>query len=229
MADERSKVRRGFVRTSHVVGNILLGFAIGLASYYGITDVLASRAQSGLQESLGDLGSIAIANPPLALPESDEWSGWDDQDRAYWTELEEGGVFGRLVIESIGVDSVVVKGTEREDLQKGPGWIVQTDLPGPTGNVGISGHRTTYGAPFRDIDQLIPGDRLVLYSPFRRYVYEVTGQLVVTPDEVWVVDSTEDPQLTLTACHPPYSAEFRIIVQSRLVEAERLEGEVPDV
>ena len=65
-----------------------------------------------------------------------------------------GGVFGRLVIERMELDTLVVKGHTRAVLKKGPGWIDYTDLPGPTGNAGISGHRTTYGAPFRRLDEL---------------------------------------------------------------------------
>jgi len=91
------------------------------------------------------------------------------------------------------------------------------------GTCGISGHRTTYGAPFFRIDELTPGDIIDLYSPFRRYRYHVIESLVVTPDQIEVVAPTEEPLLTLTACHPPYSARYRLAVRARLVEVRRIE------
>lgn len=207
-----------------MAGNILLGVSLGLLSYYGITALVASSRQTDLVAALEPLGPIALAAPPVQ-PVEDPWAGWEEQDRAYWESLEMGGVFGRLVIPAIELDVVVVKGTERQQLMKGPGWIVQTDMPGPTGNCGISGHRTTYGAPFREVDVLEPGEEVTLFSPFRKYEYEVAETLVVRPHETWVVDSTEEPMLTLTACHPPYSAAYRIVVRAGLKDVEVLEPE----
>ena len=122
---------------------------------------------------------------------------------------------------------MVVLGSGTEELKKGPGWIKYTDLPGETGNVGISGHRTTYGAPFRRLDELAPGDIIHFYSPYRRYTYEVAEVVTVTPDQVEVMRTTGEPRLTLSACHPPYSARYRLIVKSNLVEMQRLE-ETPE-
>lgn len=213
--------RTKWATAAHVAGNLLLGVSLGLLSYYGITALVASRGQVDLGRSLDRLGSIAQAVPPVESVD-DPWAGWDREDRAYWDALELGGVFGRLVIPAMDLDVVVVKGTERAHLMKGPGWIVETDLPGPTGNAGIAGHRTTYGAPFREIDVLAPGDEVVFFSPFRRYAYEVVETLIVRPNETHVVNSTREPMLTMTACHPPYSAAYRIVVRSRLADVERL-------
>lgn len=147
---------------------------------------------------------------------------WESEDAAHWRSLKPGQAFGRLVARDMRLDAVVVKGVSYGDLRRGPGWIDYTDLPGPTGNVGISGHRTTYGAPFRKLDQLKPGDIIRFYSPYRRYTYRVRRSFSVTPDRVEVVATTETPTLTLTACHPPYSARLRLIVQSELIEVKRL-------
>jgi LPXTG-site transpeptidase (sortase) family protein len=218
---------RGLV--AHFLGNILLGLSIGLISYYGITDLVADRAQDALAAELVPLGAIAEAVPDV-VEDPDEptgWEGWRQQDLAYWRDLPFGGIVGRLVMPAIDSDLVVVKGVEREQLQEGPGWITQTSPPGREGNAGISGHRTTYGAPFRRIDELQPGDTVQFYSPFRRYTYEVTEQLIVEPDRVEVLARGEEPMMTLTACEPPYSARFRIVVHMRLTEVLSLEGEVP--
>ena len=97
-------------------------------------------------------------------------------------------------------------------------------MPGPTGNCGISGHRTTYGAPFGRLAEIEAGDELVLYSPTRRYTYEAVEQRVVRPWELDVIATTEEPMLTLTACHPPYSAAYRLIVHALLVDVRKLES-----
>jgi len=95
------------------------------------------------------------------------------------------------VIPAIELDAMVVNGVRTADLRRGPGWIDWTDLPGPTGTCGISGHRTTYGAPFARIGELEPGDTIDVYSPYRRYRYTVTETLVVLPHQTEVVAPTD--------------------------------------
>lgn len=225
-AANASHARRGAMRlTAHALGNVLMGMAVGLLSYYLITDVVTRREQAELQESFAQLRATAVLQPDRLVeePELTGWETWMEEDVAYWRELSDGDVFGRLVIEAMDLDVVVVRGTTRETLKLGPGWIPYTDVPAQSGNVGIAGHRTTYGAPFRRLDELGIGDTVTFYSPFRSYTYAVVEILTVTPDQVEVVRSTEDPRLTLTACHPPYSAQYRLIVQSKLIDMQRLE------
>lgn len=212
----------------HALGNVLIGIALGLASYYFVTDFVAAREQRALRAEISDRLTGWERPDRLAEPGKTGWETWQEEDVAYWKGLADGDVFGRIVIEKIGLDAVVVYGSGTAELKKGPGWIQYTDLPGQTGNVGIAGHRTTYGAPFRHLDELASGDLIHLYSPYRRYTYEVAEKSTVTPDQVEVMDSTEDPRLTLSACHPPFSAQYRLIVQSRLVEMVRLEDSSED-
>ena len=211
----------------HAIGNIFIGVALGLVSYYFVTDFVTGRAQDALRDQIADLGTMGAPSPDRLLDEPDPgltgWETWRDEDVAYWAGLEKGDIFGRIVIEGMDLDAVVVLGTGRDELKKGPGWITYTDLPGETGNVGIAGHRTTYGAPFRGLDDLEPGDIIHFLSPYRRYTYEVTEKFTVTPDQVEVMRTTEVPSLTLSACHPPYSAAYRLIVRAELSEMQRLE------
>lgn len=204
----------------------MLGVALGLLAYYALTTLLAWAAQEKLRSENDDVAAF-VADEPEALETASgpdlDFTGWLEEDQTFWTALPEGEAFGRIVIADIAVDTIVMKGIRPVDLRRGPGWIDWSDLPGPTGTCGISGHRTTYGAPFRRIDELVAGDTIDLYSPYRRYRYEVTRTLVVTPDQVEVVESTEAPTLTLTACHPPYSARYRIAVQADLVEVRRID------
>jgi sortase A len=127
-----------------------------------------------------------------------------------------GDPVARLEIPRIGVDEIVVSGVGVEELKNGPGHYPQTPLPGQPGNAAIAGHRTTYGAPFFNIDQLTPGDEIIATTFAGRFVYRVTGTVVVAPTDVAVLAGTTDPRLTLTSCHPLYSASSRIVVTAQL-------------
>jgi LPXTG-site transpeptidase (sortase) family protein len=202
------------------LGNVFLGMALGLVSYYAITSLQTSVEQATLR---AETPAVFFEERVVEAEDGFDFEGWEAEDAAYWSELSRGRTFGRIVAPDMGLDALVVKGVRRGDLIKGPGWIDYTDLPGPNGNCGISGHRTTYGAPFRRLDRLEVGDTVEFYSPYRRYTYRVRETFAVTPDRVDVVATTETPTLTLTACHPPYSARLRLIVQADLVEVRRLE------
>ena len=136
----------------------------------------------------------------------------------------EGDVIARIGIPKIGVDQYVVEGVNVDDLRKGPGHYPTTQLPGHEGNSAIAGHRTTYGAPFGELDQLQPGDQIVLVTVQGKFKYEVTDQRVVDPSEISVLDPSADPArpghdlatLTLTTCNPKYSASQRLIVRAQL-------------
>lgn len=206
---------------AHALGNVFLGVALGLVGYYGVTAVESGLSQRSLSSQIA---SAATLETPAPHADPMDWTGYAEEDLAYWTALPRGGAFGRLVAPAMGLDAIVVKGHERPDLKKGPGWIGYTDVPGPSGNCGIAGHRTTYGAWFGSLHKLSVGDTIDLYSPYRRYRYEVTATGRVTPDKVEVMASTPDPQLTLSACDPPYSARYRLIVHAKLVEVRRVKS-----
>jgi sortase A len=140
--------------------------------------------------------------------------------RALERHLKEGDAMGRIQIPRIGLSSVFVQGTNSGDLSKGPGHYPATPLPGETGTVAIAGHRTTYGAPFRHVDSVRPGDRIDLRMPYGRFSYRVEKTKIVPPTELSVTDRVDHDRLVLSACHPLYSAAKRIIVFARLDTAE---------
>lgn len=116
---------------------------------------------------------------------------------------------------------VVVEGVTPADLTKGPGHYPGSALPGDPGNMAVAGHRTTYGAPFADIDQLQPGDELrVQDQAGRTWTYRVVEQRIVAPSDTSVIGSdprgTGRPTLTLTTCHPRYSNRQRLVVFAEL-------------
>lgn len=206
-------------RVLRFLGDSLLGMSIGLLAYYGLAALAGEQAQRELEQR----APWASVERVVPGPEID-FEGWAEEDLAYWESLSGGGAFARIVCRRMKLDAMVVKGSAYADLRSGPGWIEWTDLPGPTGNAGVAGHRTTFGAWFARIDRLERGDVIDVYSPFRRYRYRVTGTKIVTPDKVSVMDHTEEPRLTLSACHPPHSARYRFIAGAELVSVRRLEG-----
>lgn len=127
-----------------------------------------------------------------------------------------GDPIGRIAIPRIGADFVVVQGTDTASLRKGPGHYPETAFPGLGETVAIAGHRTTYLAPFRHVDQLRRGDAIVLTMPYARFDYAVQRTQVVTPDAKWIERDAGYERLVLSACHPLYSASHRIIVFARL-------------
>ena len=134
--------------------------------------------------------------------------------------VPEGDPIAKMEIPRIGVEEYVVQGVTLDDLKTGPGHYPDTPLPGQLGNASIAGHRTTYGAPFFDVDQLQPGDEIIVTMVTGdRFVYAVTGSQVVTAADSWVI-GTRDPnvaELTLTTCHPKYTARDRLVIHSVLV------------
>lgn len=130
---------------------------------------------------------------------------------------QDGDPIGRIEIPRIGADFVVVQGTDTASLRKGPGHYPSTTFPGLPGTVAIAGHRTTYLAPFRKVDELKRGDRIVLAMPYARFTYAVQGTKIVKPSALWVTRDVGYDRLVLSACHPLYSAAERIIVFARLV------------
>ncbi len=120
-------------------------------------------------------------------------------------------------IPKIGVDHVVVEGIGVETLKKGPGHYPGTAFPGHFGNVVISGHRTTYGAPFYKLDELVVGDEIRLVDREGTYKYVVSESKIVAPTDLTVVTKSTESKLTLTTCHPRFSAKQRLIIVATLI------------
>jgi sortase A len=128
-----------------------------------------------------------------------------------------GSPVGSIHIPHIHADFVVVKGTGVSELEKGPGVYPETRFPGVPGTTAIAGHRTTYLAPFRHIDALRRGDRIVLDMPYAHFTYTVSGWRIVAPTDVAAaVSRVSYSRLVLSACTPLFSAAQRILVYARL-------------
>jgi sortase A len=130
----------------------------------------------------------------------------------------EGQAIGRIVIPRLHVDFVMVAGTSTSDLEGGPGLYQQTRFPGVPGTTAIAGHRTTFLAPFRHIDELTAGDQIILQMPYANLVYTTVGTHVVAPADVGVVSENGTSRLVLSACTPLFSAADRIVAVAQLTQ-----------
>jgi len=120
---------------------------------------------------------------------------------------------GEIRIPKIGLVHPIYEGITLTVIDHGPGHWPGSAMPGQLGNVVFAGHRVTHTHPFRNLDQLVPGDLIQFVMPDGTYTYKMTSQQIVNPSDTWIVNPTPDATLTLFACHPPGSAAHRIVVK----------------
>jgi sortase A len=216
----------GFVgRTLIVAGLFILGFA---AYQLWGTGLEEGRNQDELTSSLArtarDRAGVAVNSATVDLDAlARALSKVDPATAPASPPPAEGEPVGVIEIPRIDLQRVVVQGVAKADLKKGPGHYPGTPLPGQKGNSGIAGHRTTYGAPFNRIDEIRPGDKIIITTEQGRFTYTAItapgsdqAWYVVSPEDVSVLEDKGDNRITLTACHPKYSAKQRIIVNAVL-------------
>lgn len=183
-------------RSLSALSGVLLLVAVAMLGYPLYTNLYQGRVQSQLDREL--------TSPEL--------------EQAYRARrVSTGDALTRIKIPAISVDVVVVEGTTASALRAGAGHYPQTPLPCEAGNVGIAGHRTTYGRPFYNLDRLRVGDTIILETPIGECTYVVhRAPFVTEPSDVGVIAPTTQGMLTLTTCHPKGSARQRLIVRAML-------------
>ena len=129
-------------------------------------------------------------------------------------------VVGRLTILSANINHYVVFGATNNKLEYGPGYILGTSLPGSGGNFAIAGHRTTYGAPFGNLDRVQVGETIIFQTNTNQYKYKIIEVKIVSPEDNYVLENYGDDRITLTTCHPKFSAKQRLIVIGQLEKVE---------
>lgn len=149
--------------------------------------------------------------------------------RAFRKEVGVGQPIGRIKVPHLGLDMLVVAGTDHDSLKKGPGWDERTFLPGEGELTYIAGHRTTYGAPFAHIDRLDKGDLVELDLPYATVRYRVTQSVIVPANDLARLKSHGREVLALQACHPRFSASQRYIVYAKPVRVSGPAGHLATV
>jgi sortase A len=140
--------------------------------------------------------------------------------KLYRTSSTRGEVIGRLRVPRMGVNMLLVNGTDHDTLKKGPGRDNRTFMPGENRLVYIAGHRTTYLAPFSHIDRLRNGDRITIEVPYGTFIYAVTHHRIVNSTDLSVLRSPRHELVELQACHPRFFASHRYIAYARLLRVE---------
>ena len=221
MRTRRVQIAR-FVAAVLITSGVLLlvDVAVTLAWQEPISALIAGHEQSQLRHQLTRLERLSAADERALATIRDQPARFAALAGRAQERARSGRALGRISMPSLGSSYVVVQGTDGSSLRRGPGHYPGTPLPGQPGTVAIAGHRTTYLAPFRDIDELHPGDQVVLEMPYGRFVYSVEQTRIVKADAVWVTKPVGYPRLVLTACHPLYSASKRIVVFAKLTEEE---------
>ncbi len=217
-------------RRIQIVGWTLIWSGVFIFGYVGWqlfgTDLITARVQAAAEEDLEQTFQESRRSLPTVLEVTREPEGGEEpvvvqlQPEDYPAE---GTGFGTIRIPKIGLDVVVFEGVTRETLRQGPGHMPGTALPGQAGNAVMSGHRTTYGRPFFDLDLLEPGDVIEVETAIGVHTYEVRESFVVQPTDVWVTDNRDGAWLTLTTCSPKYSARERLIIVAELVDGPNAE------
>jgi sortase A len=188
-----------FVASVMMVSGALLIADAGITLLWQepVSALVAEREQAALKDALFDPPERVLRREPL-----------------------KGDAIARMEIPAIGVSDYIVEGTDTGDLRKGPGHYPETPLPGEPGTSAIAGHRTTYGAPFRDIDDLKPRQVIRVDMPDGTFVYRVEEVRIVDDSDLSVLEPVGHRRLMLSACHPLYSAAERVIVLARQVRRE---------
>ena len=140
--------------------------------------------------------------------------------RRYRLESHRGQAIGRIVVPRLGLNMILVNGTDHDSLKKGPGRDLRTYMPGEGQLIYIAGHRTTYLAPFAHIDKLRPGDWVTLEVPYGTFKYRIVRHVIVASDDLAVLRSHGREVVALQACHPRFFASHRYIAYGRLVQVE---------
>ena len=181
------------------------------------TGLQEARAQDDLRSAF-----FATTTTTTEAPSSGPGSGESTSSTSTTAAppVPQGEALAIIRIPRIGVDKAVVSGVSVSALKKGPGNYPNTPMPGQLGNAAIAGHRTTYGAPFYDLDQLEVGDEILVTTRQGDFRFEVDRTSIVRPSAFEVLDATPEARLTLTTCHPRFSARQRLVVSAVLVGPE---------
>ncbi len=212
-----------FRRALNAVGRVLLGAGILLLLFTAYqlwgTGLVEAHSQAGLRTTLNNqLHKVATSRQLHSAPRLTGPSRLGSANVVAPAEPApaEGQPVGSIDIPKIGIDQVVVQGIGTDDLRMGPGHYPGTPLPGELGNSAIAGHRTTYGHPFYNLNELSPGDPVLLTTPQGVFAFTVSRTMVVSPDDNSVLRQSDFAELTLTTCNPRFSASQRLVVQARL-------------
>jgi sortase A len=229
---ERSKAAATTLRVLGIVGRTLIGAGVILLLFVAYlvwgTALQQEHTQSQLRTELVHKAHNTQERQALSAPSDPNQLPTGPATIAPTTAgPADGDPVGEIRIPAIGIDQVVVSGTNTDDLRKGPGHYTNTPLPGQAGNAGVAGHRTTYGHPFYNLNVLKPGDPIIFTTVQGVFVYDTTSSQVVSPSDGTVLAAMSGSWVTLTTCNPRFSASTRLVVTAKLVHSKLFDATAP--
>jgi sortase A len=220
------------------LGTILISLGVVLIAYAAavvwwrdpITDAINTYRQHQLRAPLAAVDReyarivATQADPPptatISVPETLRDAHRLASEFAAEYGKHQGAPIGKIHIGRMGITAIAVQGTDSSSLTKGPGHYENTEFPGQGRTIGVAGHRTTYGAWFRHIDDLRPGDQITLRMPYGVFAYAVTSHKIVANNDWSIIKDVGYEQLVLSACHPLFTATHRYVVFARLIRVQ---------
>jgi sortase A len=191
-----------------VIPVLIIGFGLGLLLYPKLSDwrytKFQEKLEAAIREDASTSGTIFARSSQANSKKSRDIQPIPD------------GTVAKLLIPKIELGTYVLSGTTPKVLNKGTGHYEETPLPGEEGNCAIAGHRTMYGHPFRYLDRLEAGHKVIVYTPNKKSIYKVVEKKIVKPTDLSVIAPTEESRLTLTTCNPVGSARQRLVIVAEL-------------
>lgn len=212
------------MRALRIFGKLLISVGMGVLLFVGWTLWGTGFYFNGQQDDLRrEFADIPNAAPVVKGP----------QGPPKGFEPGPGKAVFNLVVPAIDLDQIVVEGVGVDELKKGPGHYpecragffkplcteFEATWPGEEGRVIVSGHRTTYGAPFWDLDKIQRGDEIITRTKWGTFTYRVTKKSVVPPDTLAIAVPSNNAEIVLTTCNPKFSASTRLVVFAKMVPA----------
>ncbi len=205
-----------------IAGLILILVGLGFILYIPATWVVGYFEQRSLRGDYAQESADALALNQSILA---KLQGAADQDKlralavAFRSRLSADQTIGELEIPKIGLDSIVVEGSDDSALHKGPGHLEETPLPGMGGNFVVAGDRVLYGAPFLHLNDIHKGDEIFFHTPYGNFNYTVINHHITQPEDISVLNPDGSDEITLITCDPIWNTTHRLIVQANLTSA----------
>ena len=205
-----------------IIGLVLILAGLAVLLYIPATWVIGYFVQRDLR---GEYAQESAASLALNHSVLENLQGAADKDKlrqlaiAFKSRLSNEQTIAQLEIPRIGLNVIVVEGSSDDALHKGPGHLESTPLPGMNGNFAIAGDRVLYGGPFLRLNDLNNGDEIIVHTPYGNFNYTVTNHHITEPDDVSVLKSDGQDEITLITCDPIWGTTHRLIVHGALTSS----------
>jgi sortase A len=205
-------------RFLRILGLVLMLSGIAVIGYPATTFLVTTKAQDKLRADWNRIVKESTKNLDSKASSSDSAQSSNSAGNSSTKKIPAGKAAFRLIIPKLDLDRIVVEGTDTASLKLGPGHMSKTTSPGEPGVCVVSGHRTTYGAPFFRLDRMKNGDQIIVETTSARFIYIVYDTRTISPKNTSFITKNGDPLIALTTCTPIHSARQRLVILAKLAQ-----------